>query len=104
MRLGTRERCWQAGSAAVLAWQVKTRSGFTVSGGPAGATIGSRYWLHARVGPLTVAEPVEVIRTVATASRTGFAYGTLEGHPVSGKEAFLVHRTRPGPSSLASAR
>ncbi|MDM7854894.1 DUF1990 family protein [Cellulomonas alba] len=30
VRLGTGDACWAAASAAVLAWGVKTRSGFTV--------------------------------------------------------------------------
>jgi uncharacterized protein (UPF0548 family) len=96
VRLGSGESCWRSSAEAVMTWQVKTRSGFTVAGGPARATEGARYWLHARIGPVTVAEPVEVVHTVETASRTGFAYGTLDGHPVSGEEAFVVHRDATG--------
>lgn len=43
-----------------------------------------------------LAEPVEVLRTVETSARAGFAYGTLDGHPVSGEEAFVVHRDVAG--------
>ncbi|MEH3078354.1 MAG: DUF1990 family protein [Quadrisphaera sp.] len=56
-------------------------------------------------------EPVRVVAVVDTDDRRGFAYGTLRGHPVSGEEAFVVHRdpegrvhltlrslTRPAPS------
>lgn len=96
IRIGNGDRCWESSSAAVLAWQVKTRSGFTVPDGPASVTVGSRYWLHAHIGPITVAEPVEVLRTVRTTSRTGFVYGTLDGHPVAGEEAFVVHRDADG--------
>lgn len=93
---------WRAASAAVLAWGVKTRSGFTVHppSGPGGVREGEELWLHAALGPrtaaLTVREPVRVVAVVDTPDRVGFAYGTLRGHPVSGEEAFVVHRSPDG--------
>lgn len=96
VRIGAGEMCWRRAADAVLTWQVKTRSGFTVAEGPGRASADARYWLHVRVGLVVVTEPVEVLRTVETTSRAGFAYGTLEGHPVSGEEAFVVHRDAAG--------
>lgn len=93
--IGTGEQCWAAASADVLAWAVKTRSGFTVD--PVGPVVlGRRYRVRARLGPLRVTEPVEVVAVVSTADRVGFAYGTLTGHPVSGEEAFVVDRDADG--------
>ncbi|MGW6511794.1 DUF1990 family protein [Streptomyces niveus] len=43
-----------------------------------------------RVGPLTA--PCEVVWTVNETHRTGFAYGTLTGHPECGEEAFVLER------------
>lgn len=63
------------------------------AGGRAGVRQGSTYWLVASIGPLRVHEPVRVVATVASPDRCGFAYGTLEGHPVAGEEAFVLHRT-----------
>jgi uncharacterized protein (UPF0548 family) len=57
---------------------------------------GSRYWLLAQLGPLRIREPVQVIAVVDEPDRTGLAYGTLEGHPVSGEEAFLLDRGPDG--------
>jgi uncharacterized protein (UPF0548 family) len=99
VRLGAGEACWLAASARLLAWGVKTRSGFVVQ--PAVARdecvcTGQRFWLLARLGPLTVREPVEVVATVVEPDRCGFAYGTLDGHPVSGEEAFVVHQGAQG--------
>jgi uncharacterized protein (UPF0548 family) len=37
-----------------------------------------------------------VVAVVDQPTRYGFAYGTLEGHPVSGEEAFVVHRHSNG--------
>ncbi|WP_182618430.1 DUF1990 family protein [Promicromonospora sukumoe] len=57
---------------------------------------GERYWLVARIGPFRVREPVQIITTVSTGSRAALTYGTLAGHPVSGEEAFIVHRDDDG--------
>lgn len=86
---------WLALADAVKHWHVKTHSGFIVNPATA-ARSGSSYWLQARVGPLRVHEPVRVVAEVSDPTRVGFAYGTLVGHPVSGEEAFIVHRTDEG--------
>jgi uncharacterized protein (UPF0548 family) len=36
--------------------------------------------------------PCRVVGTVSEPRRTGFAYGSLPGHPACGEEAFLVTR------------
>jgi uncharacterized protein (UPF0548 family) len=93
VRLGSGTDLWDEASSAVLSWGVKTRSGFTIDPpleAGRSARQGERYWLVARVGPFRVREPVEVVATVATSHRAALAYGTLEGHPVSGEEAFIV--------------
>ncbi|WP_454853770.1 DUF1990 family protein [Promicromonospora soli] len=99
VRLGSGTDLWNAASAAVLSWGIKTRSGFTVDppleAGRA-ARQEERYWLVARIGPVRVREPVEIVATLATHDRAALAYGTLEGHPVSGEEAFIVHRDGDG--------
>ncbi|GIE99969.1 DUF1990 family protein [Paractinoplanes rishiriensis] len=89
---------WEAVAASVLSWQVKIRSGFVVRpvDGEVLARSGARYELTVRVGPLTVREPVRVVEVVTGAERCGFSYGTLEGHPVSGEEAFVAHRSADG--------
>ena len=53
------------------------------------------YRLSVHLG-LTVREPVRVVAVVDQPARCGFAYGTLDGHPVSGEEAFIVHRAADG--------
>jgi uncharacterized protein (UPF0548 family) len=103
VHLGSGADLWNAASAAVLSWGVKTRSGFTVEPQLAAgrsARQGARHWLVARIGPAHVREPVEIVATVSTHDRTALSYGTLEGHPVSGEEAFIVHRDEDGNVSL----
>jgi uncharacterized protein (UPF0548 family) len=98
--IGRGESDWRAATAAALTWTVKTRSGFAVAApgrsGHADVQDGERYWLVARFGPVRFREPVQVVATVMTDNRRGFAYGTLDGHPVSGEEAFILHRSPDG--------
>ncbi|MCY1145547.1 DUF1990 family protein, partial [Actinoplanes sp. Pm04-4] len=77
--------------AGVLDWQVKTRSGFVME-----AVGGDDFRVTAKVGPVKVVEPVRVVEVVDESRRRGFAYGTLVGHPVSGEEAFIAHRSADG--------
>jgi uncharacterized protein (UPF0548 family) len=96
---GSGDEYWERASAALREWGVKTRSGFIVQrSGSGGPTVepGADFRLVARLGPLTVHEPVRVVAVVDHAERRGFAYGTLPGHPVSGEEAFILHRTSDG--------
>ncbi|MFJ4220942.1 DUF1990 family protein [Curtobacterium luteum] len=44
----------------------------------------------------TVHAPVRVVSIIDEPDRKGFAYGTLEGHPLSGEESFVVERTSDG--------
>jgi uncharacterized protein (UPF0548 family) len=97
--LGSGDRLWRSASAALMEWGVKTRSGFRVestSGDaerPASVRAGRDSRLIALLGPVRVREPVRVVAVVDTPDRRGFAYGTLDGHPVSGEEAFVLLRT-----------
>jgi len=93
--LGRGEDAWTYASTAVLEWGVKTRSGFHVEPGGR-VVVGAEHELKARLGPIVVTEPVAVVAVVGDAARCGFAYGTLPGHPVSGEEAFVVHRDHDG--------
>lgn len=89
--IGRGEAVWERAGRDVLRWRVKTASGFTVdTAGPVAE--GERATVTARVLGLTVVEPVEVVTVVQKSDRVGFAYKTLPGHPVSGEEAFIVHR------------
>ena len=95
---------WDDARSLMLRWGVKTRSGFEVNAdGTADPTVreGERAWLRLAVGPVKVTEPVRVIAVVDHPLRCGFSYGTLEGHPVSGEEAFVLHRaTESAPVQL----
>ncbi|WP_307815643.1 DUF1990 family protein [Myceligenerans indicum] len=103
VRLGSGTDLWNTASTAALSWGIKTRSGFTVDPPLEEGRVarqGERYWLLARIGPIHVREPVEVVATVTSSRRAALAYGTLTGHPVSGEEAFIVSRDDDGNVSL----
>jgi len=89
--LGRGDDVWRWATLEVLQWGIKTRSGFTVTPGERVAA-GDRPIIMAHPFGLSVREPVEVVEVVETGDRVGFAYRTLPGHPVSGEEAFIVHR------------
>jgi uncharacterized protein (UPF0548 family) len=98
VRIGQGDDFWRTAQAELLGWGIKRRSGFTVTPPPqdAGVQEGDRYWLIAQLGRLRVREPAVVVAVTRQPDRCGFAYGTLRGHPVSGEEAFIVHRTADG--------
>ena len=89
--VGRGDAVWERVTRDVLRWRVKTASGFAVdSTGP--VSQGDRVVVTARLLKVTVVEPVEVVAVVKEFDRVGFAYRTMPGHPVSGEEAFIVHR------------
>lgn len=90
--IGYGEGTWERASSDVLRWRVKTASGFTVDHDEPVAQ-GDRIRVTARVLGVRIVEPVEVVAVVQRPDRVGFAYRTLPGHPVSGEEAFIVHRS-----------
>jgi len=89
--IGRGDQLWERATQDVLRWAVKTRSGFAVDDASK-VTVGAEPTITARIGRLTVREPVRVTSVVETTSRVGFSYRTLPGHPVTGEEAFIVHR------------
>jgi uncharacterized protein (UPF0548 family) len=94
VRLGTGADVFRRAGAYVLVWGAQRGAGFEVYPGTppeAGATV----LVLAGVPPLPLPRlvaPCRVIETVAERNRTGFAYGTLPGHPECGEEAFMVVR------------
>ena len=89
--VGSDDAVWARVASELLLWKVKTASGFVVdSTGP--ASPGDLLNVTAHIFGATVVEPVEVVAVVQEPGRVGFAYRTMPGHPVSGEEAFIVHR------------
>lgn len=95
--LGRGDALWEHASADLLRWAVKTRSGFALAPGtPLPPEPGADLTILARLGPVTLREPVRVIDVVREPDRVALSYATRRGHPIAGEEAFLLHRDEDG--------
>jgi uncharacterized protein (UPF0548 family) len=94
--IGDGPQCWERASEDLLAWAVKTRSGFALSPGTAPPVPGQELTIIAHLGPLRVHEPAEVVTVLRGAERAALSYTTRRGHPVRGEEAFILHRAPGG--------
>ncbi|WP_149179141.1 DUF1990 domain-containing protein [Streptomyces sp. TRM49041] len=81
---------FEAAGAAVTTWRMHRASGARVHTEAARAEPGVRLTVAVGAGPLEYGVPCEVVWTAYEERRTGFAYGTLTGHPESGEESFVV--------------
>ena len=80
----------------VRAWGMQRGAGFRVQAETPTAVEDSVALLRLGIGPLSVTAPVRVVWVVDEPHRVGFGYGTLQGHPVSGEEAFSVELEATG--------
>lgn len=98
VELGTGEELWRRTREDLLAWAVKTRSGFAVRplDGREAPDPGQTWEVTAHLGPITVREPIVVVDAVRTPDRVALSYATRRGHPVRGEEAFIARRTEDG--------
>ncbi|MCH0539725.1 DUF1990 domain-containing protein [Streptomyces sp. MUM 203J] len=81
---------FETAGAAVTAWGMHRATGARVHSEAARAEPGIRLRVAVGAGPLEFGVPCEVVWTAYEENRTGFAYGTLDGHPESGEESFVV--------------
>lgn len=89
-RIGSGRAAFEAAGAAVTGWRMHRMSGAALRASAERAEPGVRVEVSAGIGPVRLRVPCEVIWTAYEQDRTGFAYGTLTGHPELGEESFLV--------------
>ncbi|MFD7627767.1 DUF1990 family protein [Streptomyces sp. NPDC059851] len=89
-RIGRSRAVFEAAGTAVTTFAVHRASGARVRCGDGAVRPRSRVDVGIGWGPLRIEVPCEVVWTAYGPARTGFAYGTLPGHPEHGEEAFLV--------------
>ena len=77
-------------------WQVHRRAGLHVAASSDPLEPDAVVVLGIGFGWLAVHAPCRVVRVVTEPRRTGFAYGTLPGHPECGEEAFVLERRDDG--------
>lgn len=90
--LGSTAELWERACSDLMSWKLKTRSGFTIYPQSVVAS-GSRPRLSLEIGAIRIIEPIEVCDVLVSVNRVGYAYKTLDGHPVNGEEAFILQRS-----------
>ncbi|MGV9567637.1 DUF1990 family protein [Streptomyces sp. NPDC003480] len=92
-RIGEGEEVFRRASEALLTWELHRAMGVGVLAGADRAAPGVDVTLTLAG---VIKAPCRVVWAVEEHRRTGWAYGTLPGHPESGEEAFVVDRTGDG--------
>jgi uncharacterized protein (UPF0548 family) len=89
--LGGGEGAFERATAALLAWQAQVGAGVEVF--PSGSQVeeGATVVLLLQAG-LWAPAPCRVVYVISEPDTTGFAYGTLPGHPECGEAAFMLLR------------
>lgn len=95
VEVGTGRDTFDRAAEALLTFRVHRNAGLTV-GTRAPAVPGLPVILRIGAGPLRLTAPCRVVYRIDQPDRQGFAYGTLDGHPERGEEAFVVHLTATG--------
>jgi uncharacterized protein (UPF0548 family) len=71
-------------------WKAHNLLGFAIFPKAATIAVGSTIMVHVGTPILALSVPCRIVGVVDEASRWGFAYATLPGHPEQGEEAFEV--------------
>ncbi|NSC20384.1 DUF1990 domain-containing protein [Streptomyces albus subsp. chlorinus] len=95
-RVGEGRAVFEAASRALMEWRAHRAMGVTMATDAGRAAPGVLVTVGLGVGPLRVRGPCRVVWTVREERRTGWAYGTLPGHPQCGEEAFVVEHAEDG--------
>lgn len=108
-RIGAGNEVFARAGQALLHWRMHRAAGLPMTATDTPPTIGTN--ALGRLGPglligrlrtlsplglLGFPVPCRVVWTVDEPDRVGFGYGTLEGHPASGEESFVVTREPDG--------
>jgi uncharacterized protein (UPF0548 family) len=83
-------------AAALFRWDLHRRSGLSVAAGTDAVLPGTDVLLGFGIGAVRLPIPCRVVYVIEEATRRGFAYGTLTGHPESGEELFVVAQGADG--------
>ncbi|MFM2438036.1 MAG: hypothetical protein RLZ55_853, partial [Actinomycetota bacterium] len=102
--VGHGEEAYRKIGYALMHWEINRRAGFQVQPEHNSVRTGERVGLVMPfLGFMGVSAICEVVAVVAEGDRTGFAYGSLPGHPVSGEESFVLTH-RPDDSVVLTVR
>jgi uncharacterized protein (UPF0548 family) len=88
--LGNGRDRFERATRALLGWEMQSRAGVSVRASSQTVEKGAVAVLRLGWSALGIDAPVRVVYVVDEERRSGFAYGTLPGHPERGEEAFVV--------------
>ena len=91
-----KRRDFESAVEDLISWRVHQRAGLRVAVSSPQVEPGAVLEMRLGVGPLALRIPCRVIYVIDEPERSGFAYGTLPGHPESGEELFLLQRHEDG--------
>ena len=89
---------YAAAREGLFGWALQRAAGITVF--PERVVEDGTALLRVGVGPLGITAPCRVVWTVDEPARSGYAYGTLPGHPECGEEAFVLDLAADGTVTL----
>ena len=90
VRVGKGREAFDRAADAVMSWQIHRGAGLTVLASGQWADPDEVAVVRLTVGPLHIDGANRVVAVVDEPDRRGFAYGTLQGHPERGEQAFIV--------------
>jgi uncharacterized protein (UPF0548 family) len=88
--VGSGKTAWQRLADALSTWALHREAGMLIVADSEDVRHDSTVVNAAPVGPVALLAPCRVVRVIAAPTRSGFAYGTLPGHPLTGEEEFMV--------------
>lgn len=94
--IGHGRGAFERASDLLLAGDVQRRAGAIVRLSEVPLRAGTRVRMLVRLGPLAFRIPCLVVWAQRTSDVTGFAYGTLPGHPERGEERFEIRLESSG--------
>lgn len=91
-RIGAGDEVFRRAGKALLGWRMHQAAGLHPETSGPTAEVGTESLGRLGLGPLALPVPCRVVWVVDDDERIGFGYGTLEGHPEAGEEAFVISR------------
>lgn len=89
-QIGTGRAAFDRAVDALLHWQVHQMIGMELVTSADRVAVGAESLGKLGLGPLSIPVPCRVVWMTEEPDRVGYAYGTLDGHPESGEEAFVL--------------
>lgn len=96
LHIGSGRKRFDEASRVLLGWDVPRRAGLSVRASTERVSEGAVAVMRLGFGAVGINAPVRVLYVVDEPGRTGLAYGTLPGHPVSGEESFVLELADDG--------